>query len=188
MNTLISLFIDDELDLEEKCDFVKTVRHDESFFLESMDLLQQEMLIRSDVVDHTPQAVIDLPGSWMSRIRKLFRPAVLIPAVLAGIILMLVLSPTDPVRRPQQLNRFVIYQPDVDQVEITGSFTGWKRIPMVKIGTSGYWEARFPLSEGEYRYTYIIEGSESVADPTVPATEEDDFGGMNSIIRVVNNV
>lgn len=188
MNTLISLFIDDELNMEEKCDFVKTIRNDESFFLESMDLLQQEILIRSDVVDQLPQAVMRQPGNWLNSIRNLFRPAILVPAALACIILFLVLTPPDPVRQPPQLNRFVIYQPNVNQVEITGSFTGWKRVPMIKIGASGYWEARFPLSEGEYRYTYIIEGSESVADPTVPATEEDDFGGMNSIIRVVNNV
>ena len=73
---------------------------------------------------------------------------------------------------------------DVSQVEITGTFTDWKRIPMRKVGTSGYWETSLDIAEGEHRFTYILEGRQAIADPTIPAREFDDLGGENSIFHV----
>ncbi len=52
---------------------------------------------------------------------------------------------------------------------------------MNKIGTSGYWEITLNLIEGEHRFTYILEGREPFADPTILTRESDDFGGENSI-------
>jgi hypothetical protein len=183
---MISLFIDNELSIEEKCLFLEKIRDDTPFFLESIQMLRQEMLIRSDVVDSLPQADIPSPFNWMLTIRNLFRPAVLIPAAVACIILFLTILPTNKIK--PHLNRFVIYRPDVNQVEIVGSFTDWRRIPLQKISDSGYWEGTFELSVGEHRYTYILEGDTSFADPTVPTVEQDDFNGVNSIIRVVERI
>lgn len=184
MNSMISLFIDNELSIEEKCQFLERVRDDTPFFLDSLQMLHQEMLIRSDVVDRVPQADIRLSNNWIATIKNLFRPTVLIPAAVACAILVLMFLPSNKTKA--NLNRFVIYRPDVSQVEIVGSFTDWKRVPLQKIGTSGYWEGIFKLSVGEHRYTYILEGNESYADPTILSMEKDDFGGMNSIIRVVD--
>ncbi len=187
MNSMISLFIDNELSIEEKRFFIEKVRNDTPFFHESLQMLQQEMLIRSDVVDHVPQADIQLPKSWIVIIKNLLRPAALIPAAVACAILFLIVLPTNNTKISFN-NRFVIYRPDVSQVEIVGSFTDWKRIPLQKISNSGYWEVIFKLSEGEHRYTYILEGDKHYTDPTVSTMEKDDFGGMNSIIRVENRV
>jgi len=184
MNSMISLFIDNELNLEEKCLFVEKIRNDSPFFLESLQLLHQEILLRSDIVDAVPQKDIGLPKNRMLSVKNLFRPLVLIPAAIACMIVFLNLLSSEPAK-PNR-NRFVIYRPDVSQVEIIGSFTGWKRVPLLKIGTSGYWEGVFELSEGEHRYSYILEGDEPCADPTVLSMEKDDFGGINSIIHVVN--
>ena len=80
--------------------------------------------------------------------------------------------------------RFVIYQPDVSQVDITGSFTGWKTLPMKKKGATGYWEITLDLQEGEHRYSYILESGIQIPDPSVLTREKDDFGGENSILDV----
>jgi 1,4-alpha-glucan branching enzyme len=80
--------------------------------------------------------------------------------------------------------RFVIYQPDVSQVEISGSFTEWRMLPMKSTGSSGYWELTVNLSKGEHRFTYVLDGSQRVADPTIMLREQDDFGGENSILSV----
>ena len=94
-----------------------------------------------------------------------------------------------PFRETSQIRkRFVIYRPDVSQVKITGSFTDWQIIPMRKIGDSGYWEITLTLPEGEHRFTYILEGSQRFADPTIPIREQDDFGGENSILLVRGKV
>jgi 1,4-alpha-glucan branching enzyme len=80
--------------------------------------------------------------------------------------------------------RFVIYRPDVTNAEITGTFTGWKKVPMRRIGSSGYWDITMNLPEGEHRFIYILNGKQRFADPTVMSREHDDFGGENSIISV----
>ena len=53
---------------------------------------------------------------------------------------------------------------------------------MHRLGSSGYWEIRLELPEGEHRYSYVLEGGQTFADPTVTAQELDDFGGKNSIL------
>ena len=52
MNYLISKFIDNELDLDDKIEFVGRVHEDNIFKDESTALLEMEKIIRTDVVDH----------------------------------------------------------------------------------------------------------------------------------------
>ncbi len=44
-DSLISLFIDDEMDLDEKVEFVETVHSSQVFTQETVDLLEQEKLL-----------------------------------------------------------------------------------------------------------------------------------------------
>ena len=178
---LISLYIDDELDLDDKIVFVETVHDDETFKEDAVNLLQQEKLIRAEVVDRMPVIQIrEEPRSWHL---KLFRPlAALSAGLAAAAILWLTLWPSpEPSLRPW---RFVIYQPDAQGVELAGSFSSWKRIPLKHAGNSGYWEVTLELPEGDHRFSYIIEGSRRMADPTITVRETDDFGGENSILTV----
>jgi len=185
MNSMISLFIDDELTIDEKKTFIEKVRDDTSFYKESSQMLQQEMLIRSDVLEDALRTDIELPQkSWIVIMKNLLRPTVLVPAAMACIIIFLLFMPLKTTFKPDYPSRFVVYQPDVGKVEIAGSFTEWKRVPLKKISNSGYWEAMLKLPEGEHRYTYILEGETPYADPTVLTMEKDDFGGVNSVIQV----
>ena len=54
MNDSISMFIDDELDLDGKITFVKKVHNEDPFYNESITLLEQEKQLRSDVVPLVP--------------------------------------------------------------------------------------------------------------------------------------
>ena len=47
---LISLFIDNEMDLDEKIEFVETVHSNHAFTPEAVDLLEQEKLLREGPV------------------------------------------------------------------------------------------------------------------------------------------
>jgi hypothetical protein len=182
MSSMISLYIDNELKLEEKKDFVEKVHHDKVFYEDTLDYLDQEMLLHGDVF-----AAIPDPGYKERFIRfrfsrSFFKPltgAVAGALVTAMVVLMLLHRPAGP---ENHMNRFVIYRPDVSNVEITGSFTGWKRVPLKPLGGSGYWEVTLPVSKGVHRFTYILEGHTPFPDPTVLAVENDDFGGTNSIL------
>ena len=59
---------------------------------------------------------------------------------------------------------------------------------MKRIGNSGYWELNLPVISGEHRFAYILNGDARIADPTLPAREADDFGGVNSILNVVARI
>ena len=52
---IISLFIDDELTLNEKIEFVEEVHGSRPFKDEAIELLQQEKLLRSDPVEFIPE-------------------------------------------------------------------------------------------------------------------------------------
>lgn len=178
----ISLFIDDELDLDGKIEFVEKVASSPSYKDETVGFLKQEKLLRSEVVVHAPMLAI---GAKQQRSSVFFRPLTLIPSAvaLAAIVFMLLFVYT-ATPDPTVPYRFVIYRPDITQAEITGSFTGWKRIPMERRGVSGYWEITLDLPRKEHRFTYIVQGDKRFADPTIPTREGDDFGGENSVLSI----
>jgi hypothetical protein len=180
---LISSYIDDELNLEEKIEFVETVHAQAPFKEEAVDLLNQEKLLRGKVTDRVPAVKLQpkrrFALSW-------WRPAGMFAAGLAAALLVMLLATPQQEQEKMMLttHRFVLFQPDVNRVEITGSFLGWKAVPMTRSGTSGYWEVVLEVPAGEHRLCYILEGDRRIPDPTIAIREKDDFGGENSILAV----
>lgn len=187
MDYLASMYIDNELDLDEKIQFVDKVYGRRPFYEDTRALLLQEKLLR------TPPDTTMLParppvaggaGHWF---RKLLKPMVFATAGFAAAGLLLFSLVTTPAPAAC-FNRFVIYEPAVHKVELAGSFTGWQRTPMQPIGNSGYWELTLQVPSGEHRFAYILDGERRIVDPTLPASEKDDFGGENSILSVEERV
>jgi hypothetical protein len=181
---LISSYIDDELSLDEKIHFVETVHEKTSFKTTAVDLLNQEKRIRGDVTYRVPSVILK-EKRWFTLAP--WRPVGIFATglVMALLLIFLVAPKQDKVMLTN--HRFVLYQPDVSRVEISGSFLDWEAVPMKKSGTSGYWEVVLQLPAGEHRLCYILEGSRRIADPTIPIREKDDFGGENSILAVNMN-
>ena len=91
METLISLFIDDELKLDEKPVFVKKIRQEATFYEETMDFLGQEQLLRGEVTVRTPQSAIGLVSGWRWHLRSFFPPVA--AAVAAACIVLWLMMP-----------------------------------------------------------------------------------------------
>ena len=180
-NYLISSYIDDELNLDEKIEFVETVHEQIAFKDEAVDLLHLEKQVRSEVVDRVPAVALREKQRFSI---PLWRPAGIFVAGLAAALLVMFFVPPQQEQVMLTTHRFVLYQPDASRVEITGSFLGWEAVPMKKTGTSGYWEAVLEVPVGEHRLCYILEGGRRIPDPTIPIREKDDFGGENSILAV----
>jgi hypothetical protein len=199
MEHLISQYIDDELSLADKIEFVRTVHGDAAFTEETVALLGQEKLLRGTLAakargaaaeaafDLRPPARL-LPGllRWSG-----WAVAVLLLFVLAGIVMRgpaeMELSPelSPTVAGPAtRLHRFVIFKPGITGAEISGSFTGWRKVPLRPAATDGYWEVTLEIGAGEHRFIYILDDGTLFPDPTLPARETDDFGACNSILRV----
>ena len=187
MDYLASMYIDNELNLEEKVWFVDRIQSDSLFYEDTRELLLQEKLLQtapdtSMVPKHPPKA-----AAFGDRLVKFLKPIIYATGGFALASLLLFVFATKSVN-PISLNRFVIYEPAASQVELVGSFTDWKRTEMTPIGNSGYWELRLELPLGEHRFAYILDGSKQITDPTLPVREKDDFGGENSILTVVEPI
>jgi hypothetical protein len=180
MDHIISMFLDNELGLDDKIDFISKVHGDKTFRDQTVELLEQEKFLRSDVVERTPQIKLPLKKSF---VMPLWRPIAAIGGALAAALLVLILSVPSEIS-PQTIHRFVIYRPDISHAEISGSFTNWQNRPMDRVGDTGYWEITLNVPKGEHRFIYILDGQQRFPDPTLPDREEDDFGGENSILSV----
>jgi hypothetical protein len=177
---MISMFIDDELTLDDKIDFVETVHGSRPFKEETVELLQQERLLRSEPANHCP--AVEIRSKRLFSFRFL-RPFGLVAAG-AALSLLVLFFPLTPVQSPDTPYRFILYRPDVSRVDITGSFTGWRAVPMKQAGSSGYWEYTSSLPRGEHRFSYIINGTVRMPDPTIQTRESDDFGSENTVLSI----
>ena len=189
MDYLISMYIDNELSIEDKIVFVEHIHADKSFTDETVSFLQQEKVLRSGLPEKVPE--VNLPFLSEARLSP-WVPRALGLALAASLLIMLALfftpaPPPQPDLQPSAAgyqHRFVIYQSGIKQIEIAGSFTNWQRIPMQPAGSSGYWEITLEIPPGEHAFSYILDGDRILADPTIPTREEDDFGTINSILVV----
>ncbi|MFZ7127369.1 MAG: glycogen-binding domain-containing protein [Desulfobacterales bacterium] len=183
MDYLASMYIDNEMNLEEKKRFVEKVRSDGSFYAQTLELLEQESLLRE--IPALPVAAFEKSRrpSFRMTVANFFKPFSYAAAGFAVAVLLFFSFYDAPATAPQCANRFVLFEPAAGRVELTGTFTGWQRVPMQQVGDSGYWELTLPLPTGEHRFAYILDGKHRMADPTVPASERDDFGGENSILN-----
>ncbi len=184
---LISLFIDDEMDLNEKISFVEEVHTSDQFFTETIDLLEQEKsLLEIPVMTSALTKPRRRPAfSWLELLSSWWPPATGFAAamLLAALGWLFIPQQASLVRQNEEY-RFVLYLPKASHAEIIGTFTDWSPVPMEKIDKTGYWSLSLEIPPGEHRYSYLVEDGGKMADPSVAAREHDDFGGENSVIIV----
>ncbi|WP_022850893.1 glycogen-binding domain-containing protein [Limisalsivibrio acetivorans] len=188
---LISQFIDDELDIEEKINFVKYVHGDSEYTELALDFLDNERDIMQ--MGELPQPEIpELPQTKGGRVIKFPSPAAAASFVSLAVSLALVFAvfmhKPEKVQTAENVHRFVIHMPDAKNVALAGSFSNWNRLDMNRIGDTGYWEAKVPLGEGEYSYSFIVNDDKRIADPTVRARQSDGFGGENSVLSIGDRI
>ncbi len=186
---LISQFIDNEMDLDEKIEFVETVHSSQPFSTETIVLLEQEKLLRAcpSAAPVLPEFSGESPCSLLERLRSWWQPLPVLVTAAFLVAMSWLLVPHQPTPVGSQGRgeyRFVLYLPKVSHAEIIGTFTDWSPVPMRKVGTTGYWALTLKIPPGEYRYSYLIEDGEKMADPSVAVREPDDFGGENSVIVI----
>jgi hypothetical protein len=190
MDHFISMYIDDELSLAEKVSFINEIHRSKDYKDEAVTLLEQEKQLGAALVRSAPPAANFSPSTDLPlRSIGLALAAGLLIALsfLAGLNLgnLTEMERNSTAMTPTAAqHRFVILEQESNSVEITGSFTNWQKIPLMRTGQEGYWEIMLDLPAGEHRYTFILDGSRLLPDPTVATREPDDFGAINSIISV----
>lgn len=190
-NELISRFIDDELELAEKRVFVRSIRDDSRFADETLvmlDLEQQIVHLPKELIASLPKRLPVRRGRrfLLGALTDWYRPAAgFVAALLLMALIRQFFPPADEQVGPFVENhRFVLYHPGTAEAKVVGTFTDWQPVAMQRAGREGYWSVTLPLPAGEHRYSFLIEGGEAIADPTVTAREADDFGGENTVLAV----
>lgn len=187
MDHLISMYIDNELSLDEKILFLEHVYDNKPYKNDAVGLLQQEKLLGASLCKTAP--AIELKTA-RARILPIFNRSLGWAVAASLLVLFSFMASPDfiqlqPDAEPLAIpHRFVIHDQKAQRMEISGSFTNWQSVPLVPSGTNGYWEISLKIPAGEHHYTFIVDGSKSLPDPTVATQESDDFGSTNSILKV----
>ena len=83
--------------------------------------------------------------------------------------------------------QFVLVAPDAKKVAVIGDFNGWDashaEFQAMHRG-GGVWSVTAPVPVGHHRYSFVVDDSLWVADPTAPRAADNDFGLPNSAIVV----
>lgn len=184
------MYIDDEMSLEEKILFVRHVNGNRTYTDDAVSMLEQEKKLSAALIQPAPEAALPFPKAKRSLHSLGMALAACVLLVLSFLLGANFYPLDDPLQRSISLlpatvqHRFVLFQQGSAQVEITGSFTKWQKLPLTPTGSEGYWEITLEVPSGEHRYSFIVDGSKLIPDPTVASKEPDDFGTINSILYV----
>lgn len=83
--------------------------------------------------------------------------------------------------------QFVLVAPDAKKVAVVGDFNGWDASHaayQAKHRGGGVWSVTAPIPVGHHRYSFVVDDSLWVADPTAPRAADNDFGLPNSAMVV----
>jgi len=81
--------------------------------------------------------------------------------------------------------QFSVMYPKAAKVKIAGDFNNWQpeQTSLEKIDKSGRWLVELPLSQGVYRYRYVVD-DQWQQDPYNSWVESNPFGDYNSVLEV----
>lgn len=93
-------------------------------------------------------------------------------------------SPHSGARRAVQ---FVLVAPTARKVQVVGDFNDWDASHPeyhAQHRGGGVWSVTAAIPEGHHRYSFVVDDSLWVADPTAPKVIDDDYGMPNSALVV----
>lgn len=141
----------------------------------------------------TPRTVKVRPLPW-----ALLAASLVLAAGLAGFVAVRALGddsapPVASLFRPtpapatQQRVQFVLVAPSARKVAVVGDFNGWDAEHAGYQAThrgGGVWAVSAQVPAGHHRYSFVVDDSLWMADPTAPRAIDNDFGMPKSAIVV----
>lgn len=171
----------------------------------AIDPAARRRLIEALRAEPVPQR----PGvlAWLMEPRRFALPPLASAALAAGLVGIGVIAgtainrdgraPTEQLRAgaagsqlPDSLApraiKFVLIAPRAARVSVVGDFNGWNTSanPMKEQGPDGTWTVFVPLKPGLHVYSFVVDGTHFVADPTAPIAPDDGYGQKSSVVLV----
>jgi hypothetical protein len=103
--------------------------------------------------------------------------------------LVAALSPAKKTTQQQRV-QFVLVAPDAKKVAVVGDFNGWDAghvAYQAQHRGGGVWSVTAPVPVGHHRYSFVVDDSVWVVDPTAPRVIDNDYGVTNSALVVEND-
>ena len=88
---------------------------------------------------------------------------------------------------PRRSVQFVLVAPTARKVQVVGDFNDWDASHQEYLAQhrgGGVWSVTAAIPEGHHRYSFVVDDSLWVADPSAPRVLDDDYGLPNSAIVV----
>lgn len=81
--------------------------------------------------------------------------------------------------------KFVLIAPQASRVAVVGDFNRWDgtATPAVR-QADGTWTTFVPLAPGRHVYSFMVDGTHFVTDPSAPIAPDDGYGQKNSVVVV----
>jgi hypothetical protein len=144
--------------------------------------------------------------AWLSEPRRFSLPPFATAALAAGLVGIGVLGglsynrdgrpaaaqlPAVAVGQPQlpdsvapRAIKFVLIAPQASNVSLVGDFNRWDARATPMKAADGTWTVFVPLQPGMHTYSFVVDGSHFMSDPTAPMAPDDGFGHRNSVVLV----
>ena len=105
---------------------------------------------------------------------------------LAAAVLVALVIPKRPQHSAERLVPFVLSAPTAAHVTVVGDFNDWdpRATPLKRLSPEA-WGVMLELPPGRYRYAFVLDGSRWIADPTAPASSDNDFGSRSSVLTIL---
>ena len=115
-----------------------------------------------------------------TRIIRGFAAAAVVVAAIGGVVLV------HARRDIGTVVQFTLPVPAAHQVVVVGDFNHWDtHATPLRRSASGTWRTTVRLTPGAHVYSFVVDGSRWVPDPTAPlAPGSSDFGSPNSLVTV----
>jgi len=80
---------------------------------------------------------------------------------------------------------FVLTAANAVRISIVGDFNDWDpaATPLQRVDGQGWWVV-VNLRPGRYRYSFVVDGTRWIADPSAPRAADNDFGTENSVVTI----
>jgi hypothetical protein len=88
---------------------------------------------------------------------------------------------------PRRSVQFVLVAPSAKKVQVVGDFNDWDashKEYLAQHRGGGVWSLTAAIPEGHHRYSFVVDDSLWVTDPSAPRVLDDDYGLPNSAIVV----
>lgn len=81
--------------------------------------------------------------------------------------------------------KFVLLAPQASRVSVVGDFNGWDRgATPAERQPDGSWTMFVSMRPGRHEYSFVIDGTHFIPDPTAPTAPNDEYGNRNSVVVV----